>query len=417
MLLEVKGLKVSLGSSDILKDISFRLERGEVVGLLGPNGSGKSTLLRSIFGVLKPSGGVIYFDGRKLAEMEIREIARLLGYLPQEGSETGLKVKEVVMLGRTPHIHGISFKEGDLKAVREALRLVGLSDFEEKKFSELSGGEKQKVLLARVFAQQTDVLLLDEPTAHLDISSQLEIMGLIRKRVRDGCSALIAIHDINLASAYCDRLLLIKKGKIFAAGKPEETITRENIREVYGVDVEVRKIRGNILVLPSRKREAEKGKWIHVICGGGSGSELMRELWLHGYRISAGVLNALDSDWFTASELGDVIDEQPFSEIGDETHAKNMEFIEKADAVILSNLTIGKGNLKNLEAALYAAKLGKLFLIEENTFDERNFAGKHAGKIYGEIKKILPPERILKSSLSVISILPGISGKIEIRSD
>ncbi|MBO8181362.1 MAG: ABC transporter ATP-binding protein [Archaeoglobus sp.] len=405
MLLEVKGLRVSLGSSEILKNVSFKVEKGEVVGLLGPNGSGKSTLLRTIFGVLKPLGGVVYFNGKNLAELERKDVAKLLGYLPQEASDTGLKVKEVVMLGRTPYIHGISFKEGDLTAVREALRLVGLSDFEERRFFELSGGEKQKVMLARVFAQHTDVLLLDEPTAHLDISSQLEIMGLIRSRVREGCSALLAIHDINLASAYCDRLLLIKRGEIFAAGKPEEVITRENIREVYGADVEVRRIGGNILVIPSRKRESEKEKWVHVICGGGSGTELIRELWLHGYKVSAGVLNALDSDWFAASEIGEVIDEQPFSEISDDAFVKNLEFIEKADIVILSNLTVGKGNLRNLEAALYAAKLGKLLVVEEEEFEKRNFAGSEAAEIYNEISSSVPQSKVFKKSHELIKSL------------
>ena len=405
MLLEVKGLRVSLGSSEILKNVSFKVEKGEVVGLLGPNGSGKSTLLRTIFGVLKPLGGVVYFNGKNLAELERKDVAKLLGYLPQEASDTGLKVKEVVMLGRTPYIHGISFKEGDLTAVREALRLVGLSDFEERRFFELSGGEKQKVMLARVFAQHTDVLLLDEPTAHLDISSQLEIMGLIRGRVREGCSAFLAIHDINLASAYCDRLLLIKRGEIFAAGKPEEVITRENIREVYGADVEVRRIGGNILVIPSRKRESEKEKWVHVICGGGSGTELIRELWLHGYKVSAGVLNALDSDWFAASEIGEVVDEQPFSEISDDAFVKNLEFIEKADIVILSNLTVGKGNLRNLEAALYAAKLGKLLVIEEEEFEKRNFAGSEAAEIYNEISSSVPQSKVFKKSHELIKSL------------
>ncbi len=398
MLLEVKGLKVILGSSEILKNVGFRVERGEIVGLLGPNGSGKSTLLRTIYGVLKPMGGVVYLDGKTLSDLSMRDVAKRLGYLPQESFESGLKVEEVVMLGRTPYMRGFSFTERDFKFVKEALNMVGLFGFENRKFSELSGGEKQKVLLARVFAQQTEVLLLDEPTSHLDISSQLEIMSLVRRRVQDGCSALIAIHDINLASAYCDRLLLVRKGEIFAAGRPGDVITRENIREVFGAEVEVRKIGGNILVIPSPKRDADKKKWVHVICGGGTGSEILRELWLHGYKVSAGVLNALDSDWFTASELGDVVDERPFSEISDESFGKNMEFIEKADVVILSNLVVGKGNLRNLEAALYAAELGKLFVVEEEEFENRNFAGERALNIYNEIVSKLPPERKIRSN-------------------
>jgi iron complex transport system ATP-binding protein len=408
LLLEIKGLKVVLGSSEILKNISFGVKRGEVVGLLGPNGSGKSTLLRTIYGVLRPSGGVVYFDGRAIPDFSIKEVAKKLGYLPQESFDTGLKVKEVVMLGRTPYIQGFSFTEEDLKIVRGALNLVGLSNFENRRFSELSGGEKQKVLLARVFAQNTEVLLLDEPTSHLDISSQLEIMSLIRRKVQDGCSALIAIHDINLASAYCDKLLLVKKGEIFAAGKPEETITSGNIREVYGAEVEVRKIGGNILVIPSPRRDADRKKWIHVICGGGTGSEIIRDLWIRGYRVSAGVINALDSDWFTASELGEVVDERPFSEISDESFRKNVNFIERSDATILSNLIVGRGNLRNLEAALHAAKLGKLFVVEEGEFENRNFVGDEAMEIYKSIISLLPESRVLKSCKELAKVLEDL---------
>jgi iron complex transport system ATP-binding protein len=396
LLLEIEGIRVELGSNEILRNVSLTVERGEIVGLLGPNGSGKSTLLRTILGILRPLKGVVYVDGRRIAELSRKEIAEIIGYLPQESTDTGLKVREVVMLGRTPYIHGISWEKEDLTIVNDALEIVGLSRFQERKFSELSGGEKQKVLLARVFAQDASILLLDEPTSHLDISSQLEIMNLIKKKVGEGCSALIAIHDINLASAYCNKLILLKRGKIAAAGRPDEVITRENIREVYGIDVEIRKFGGNPLVIPSPKRELERKTWIHVICGGGTGSEIIRKLWLRGYRISAGVLNALDSDWYTASQFGEVVDEKPFSEITEEAHIKNLEMIERADSVVLSSLVIGRGNLRNLEGALHAAELGKLFVIEDEGFEKRNFAGFEAERLYRKILNLVSDSRILK---------------------
>jgi|Deesub1362A_J573_1020465.scaffolds.fasta_scaffold00106_33 iron complex transport system ATP-binding protein len=403
MLLEVRGLKLVLGSSEVLRNLNFKLERGETVGLLGPNGSGKSTLLRAIFGVLKPVEGVIYVDGKNISELNIREIARKMGYLPQESAESRLTVRDVVLLGRTPYIDSLKIKPVDIKIAEEALEAVGLSGFEDRKFSELSGGEKQKVLLARVFAQKSEILLLDEPTSHLDISSQIEIMSLIKKRIKDYGSAIIAIHDINLASAYCDKLLLIKRGRIVKAGVPEAVITRESIRDVFGADVEVKNFGGRIHIVPAARRSAISNIRVHIICGGGSGNNVIRNLWEKGFMISAGVLNVLDSDWVTVTELkGDVIDEPPFSKISEKSHSENLEMIKKSDFVILTNLSVGEGNLKNLEAALAAAESEKLFILEKDDFDSRNFAGERAKRLYEKILNLTQENRRFNNETELI---------------
>ncbi len=411
MILDIRGLRVRLGSSEILKDVTFRIGEGEMVALLGPNGSGKSTLLRTIFGILSPETGVIYLDGKKISEMPVNEIAREMGYLPQETSEPDLKVIDVVLLGRTPYMEGLKLPDdSDIELARNALKKVGLEGFENRAFTSLSGGEKQKVFLARVFAQDARILLLDEPTSHLDISSQIDIMEIIRESVEDGRSALIAIHDINLSASFCNRIMMIKNGKVIYAGTPEDVITSENIRDVFRAEVDVKKHGGRIFLVPKIARSADKGKRVHVICGGGSGRDLIYLLDEMGYTVSAGVLNTLDSDWEAINEIGgEVVSEAPFSPISRESHEENLRFIDKSDLVVLSSIPVGKGNFPNLRAALESALQGKLVVIESNPFSERNFYGEKAEKIYSQIIKLCE-KRIVKDIKGLRVILNEILG-------
>ena len=385
MKLVVKGVTVTLGSRDVLKDVTFEVGKGEIVALLGPNGSGKSTILKTIFGMLKPLRGVVLLDGKNIGSAE--EAAKRLGYLPQDTPLTNLKVIDVVMLGRTPYLSGLKRpKNEDYRIAMDALKEVGMEGMAERIFSELSGGERQKVMLARVFAQQPEVMLLDEPTAHLDIAAQIEIMEIVRKKVEQGRAAIVAIHDINLASSFATRILMIKDGKVAYAGRAEDVINEESIRNVFGADVVVRRYGRGVYIAP--KLKVPNGlRRVHVICGGGSGGVILHMLREAGYKVSAGVVNILDSDWEVAVELGEVIDEAPFSPIGDYSHSKNIELIERSDAVVLANLSFGRGNLRNLQAAMHAANLNKLIVVNRTPFEERNFAGKDAEELYREILK------------------------------
>ncbi|MCD6493170.1 MAG: ABC transporter ATP-binding protein [Archaeoglobaceae archaeon] len=409
MILEVKNVRVKLGSIEALKDITFKIEKNEIVALLGPNGSGKSTILRTIFGIIKPYVGAVYLDFKNIEKFDFRQIAKRIGYLPQENPETNLRVIDIVMLGRTPHLNG--FKQPskkDLEIALNALKSVGMNGFKNRKFSELSGGERQKVMIARVFAQQPEILLLDEPTAHLDISSQIEVMELVSKKVNEGLAAIIAIHDINLATSFCNRILMVKDGKIVRAGKPEEVISRSTIKEVFNADVDVKKFGGKIYVVPKMKTRNNKNRLIHVICGGGSGTEIIYKLSEKGYRISAGVLNVLDSDWQAVMDVeGILIDEAPFSPISNEAYEKNIKWIEKSDAVILTNLSVGIGNILNLKAALKAAEEKKMFVINKTPFKERNFVGKEADELY---RLILEKSRVFKNEEEVLDELEKIFG-------
>jgi iron complex transport system ATP-binding protein len=406
MLLEVQGISVRLGSAEVLKDVTFRLEKAEMLALLGPNGSGKSTLLKTIFGALKPKIGAVYLDGKRIAEMRIEDVAKIIGYLPQESLVTNLRVIDVVLLGRTPYLNGLKNPSlEDLKIAKKALRSVKLEGFEHRIFSQLSGGEKQKVLLARTLAQEAKILLLDEPTSYLDISSQIDIMRILKDKLSDGCSAIVAMHDINLASSFCDRILMIKDGRVVYAGNPREVITPGSIKEVFGAEVMVKKHAGKLFVIPELPKNARKGKWVHVICGGGSGESIIYMLDAEGYGVSAGVLNALDSDWEAATKVGRVIGEAPFSPVSKEAYEENLRMVEQSDAVVLANVCIGSGNLLNLHTALKAAKLNKLFVINKLPFAERNFCGKEAEEVYRGIIELVPESRILKNEKELLEDL------------
>lgn len=404
MRLEVFGVSVELKSKEVLKDVSLKLEEGEILAVLGPNGSGKSTLLRTIFGILKPKKGVVLFDGKKL---NIEEVSKVAAYLPQGSPETKLKVIEIVLLGRTPHLEGLKRASSkDYEIALNSLKIVGMDDFKDRIFDELSGGEKQKVLLARIFAQEPKMMILDEPTAHLDISAQIEIMQLIKKKVEEkSCSTIISLHDINLASAFADKVMILKSGKVFYAGR-FENLNEKIIKDVYEIDASVKKIGNFVLVLP--KPSTKNNLWIHVICGGGSGVYLLRKL--SEFKVSAGVLNALDTDWEIATSLGyEVISEAPFSEISRENHEKNLKIVEKCDLVILTNLAIGNGNLRNLIAAERAAELKKLLVVHKDDFGSRNFVGDSAEKIYNNIIKM---SKVFRCEEDLLDFLKSLSRKI-----
>ncbi len=242
MRFEVKGIRFSYDSIPILEDVTFTAVSGEIQGVIGPNGSGKTTLLRCLNRTLSPKMGTVLLDGDDIRGLDRREVARRIGVVPQDpGTPFPFTVWEFVLMGRYPHqTHPFIERPRDLRAVEEALRLTDTLGLAKRLVTELSGGERQRVLLARALAQEPEVFLLDEPTAHLDIGHQLEVLELIRRlTVERDLITVLSSHDLNLASRFCDRLLLLSKGRVCALGKPEEVISPEQLRRVYGVKVEV----------------------------------------------------------------------------------------------------------------------------------------------------------------------------------
>ena len=239
---EIKRVSFSYGNGPVLHDVDLSVKPGEMVGLLGPNGSGKTTLIKLASGVLKPGQGEIWLDGSTLGRMRRKMIARSIAVMPQQFHiPFAFKVDEVVMLGRIPFIRTLTGETNvDREVVGHALEVAGVTELEHRRFDELSGGERQKVILAMVLAQQPQVLLLDEPTLHLDIAHQVEILELVRGLNRQqGLTVVAAMHDLNLASLYFDRLVLLKEGRVLADGTPYEVITEDMLRKVFGASVKV----------------------------------------------------------------------------------------------------------------------------------------------------------------------------------
>jgi iron complex transport system ATP-binding protein len=240
-MIELEMQKVTLGYDHrpVMEDITLKVSPGELVGLIGPNGSGKSTIIKALSHIINPQSGRILIDGRNVTDIPRRELARLVGVVPQLPLlPSTFTAFEIVLMGRNPHM-GLFQSEGkrDWEMAREAMTKTGTVELANRYVNELSGGEIQCLLIARVLVQETRAILLDEPTANLDIGRQVEILDLIKKLCKESyLSVLAAVHDLNIAAQYCDRLLLIKDRHIHAEGTPPEVITERNIREVYGAE-------------------------------------------------------------------------------------------------------------------------------------------------------------------------------------
>lgn len=257
--LAIDGVRFGYNGADILNDVQFEAHSGELIGLIGPNGSGKSTLLRLMNGILTPKRGTIMMEGRDLDKMKIDEVARICANVPTEFSEDfNLSVQELVALGRYPFSKGLWWDTSeDEGLVMEAMKKYGVYHLRDRRFSELSSGEGQRVLLAKAMVQCPRVMLVDEPSAHLDLRYKLEVMEHLREMLSGNVTIVIASHDLNLLARYCDKVMILSKGKIVAMGTPEEVITPEMVAEVYGVDVAVIKDGDSIFAIPRRTRREQ----------------------------------------------------------------------------------------------------------------------------------------------------------------
>lgn len=238
MRITTEDIRVGFHTRHILKGISVDSGNKELVGIIGPNGSGKSTLLKCIYRVLKADSGAVYLDGDELYSMNAKSSAKKMAVVAQHNYYNfDFSVREVVLMGRAPHKKALERDNAkDYQIVEEALQRVQMEQFADRSFSTLSGGEQQRVILARALAQQTPALILDEPTNHLDITHQIMLMELVKTL---DVTVISAIHDLNIAAAYCDRIYILKDGVLEACGTPAEVLTTEMIKKIYKVDAEV----------------------------------------------------------------------------------------------------------------------------------------------------------------------------------
>ena len=236
-MIDARGLTVALGGERVLDGVSLSVDAGELVGLVGPNGAGKTTLVRALNGTLAPRSGTVVVDGDRVADLPRRAVARRVATVPQEATFSfEFTVEAAVEMGRTPYVSRFGRTDAaDAEAVRDAMARAGVAEFADRSVTTLSGGERQRVLFARALAQSTPALLLDEPTASLDINHQLRTLRLVREAVEGGKAALAAIHDLNLAARFCDRLVLLAGGRVRAEGEPEAVFGDPELAEAFGV--------------------------------------------------------------------------------------------------------------------------------------------------------------------------------------
>lgn len=246
-LLEAKGLHFSYRSTEVLAGVDLDVMQGRITFIVGPNGSGKTTLLKCLAGILRFRGAV-FVQGVDLGRLSQQERAKLFGYLPQRVDLAPLVVLDAVMLGRKPHM-GWRPGQRDREVVERVIRSLKLEHLASKPLTALSGGELQKVAIARALAQEPRMLLLDEPTSNLDLANQIEVMEIILRLKGEGIASIVTTHDLNLASLYADGVIMVKAGRIFTAGG-REVLNERNIEEVYGIKVEVHQLDGRRVVFP-----------------------------------------------------------------------------------------------------------------------------------------------------------------------
>jgi len=392
----IDGVVCSYGSHLVISGLSLQVERGDFLGIIGPNGSGKTTLLRTIARVLEPSAGRVVFMGKDVYQMSARELARKMAVLGQEHSaEYDFTVHEVVLMGRTPHLGRFQGeRKHDLQIAEHAMRVTNVLHLKDRLITELSGGERQRVMIARALAQEPEVLLLDEPTAYLDVGHQTEILSIIRRLNATSQLTVIGVfHDLNLASEYCDKLVLLDRGRIRALGDPFSVLTAENISAAYGSTAVVSRHpflpKPHVLVLP-RRVERAGGERVHLVAGGGSGSALMERISLRGLSLSVGVINEGDSDWLTARSLGARIISVPAFAPVTVREAEELEAIMiGAKLVAVAEVPFGHGNLLNLRACLRISERGipVVCIGDALKVAERDYTGGSATRLFSELQK------------------------------
>ena len=259
-LLKINNLSAGYFKEDIIRGISLNVNQGDFMGIIGPNGSGKTTLLRLSSRVLHPRRGRIYFNEQDIFCMDLKEFCRKVAFVSQDISTSlAFSVMELVLMGRIPHLKRLQFEtKKDIEIAERALSLTDSLNLKEKMIDELSAGERQRALVARSLAQEPVLLLLDEPTSHLDIGHQIQVMDLLKKlNLKANLTIVIVLHDLNLASAYCNRICLLDNGSIFKEGSPREVLTYENIEAVYKTIVLVNDNpvtgRPNVILVPGEK--------------------------------------------------------------------------------------------------------------------------------------------------------------------
>ncbi|MGP8072710.1 MAG: ABC transporter ATP-binding protein [Thermoplasmata archaeon] len=396
--LRVEAASVRYRDQVAVRSVSLSVPRGEVLALAGPNGSGKSSLLRAIAGLEPLSEGTVHLLGRSLGSLSLRERARVVAWMPQEeAAGDNVPLVDYVRYGRFAHIPPLApERAADVRAVAAALADADVTEFARRGVQELSGGERQRARLARVLAQETPILLLDEATAHLDVGHQLDLLVRIRRIARrDGRAVILALHDLNLAARFADRVAVLSHGQLVAEGAPAAILSPELLARVWGVVAEVRRDAATGLPYlipqlplgpdPVSVRPARRVR-VHVVAGGGTGVPFLRRLVEEGYEVSAGALPLFDSDTEAAEALGvPVAVEIPFAPLGAEARARNRLLLATAKAIVVAPFPVGPSNLANLEDLGEFSARVPIFLVDPPKGTSLEFADGRATEVRAQL--------------------------------
>lgn len=415
-LLFLDGVSAGYGPRPALRAVDLLVEAGEVVGLIGPNGSGKTSAIRVASRTLRPDAGTVLVDGRDPYGMRSREAARLVAVVPQEVAATfAFTALEVVLMGRSPYLSALGGgSPEDYRRAREAMEVAGVHHLGDRSIDELSGGEKQRVLLAQALAQDAPVLLLDEPTTHLDLRHVVAILAAVRTLAREGRAILAVFHDLNLAAGVCDRIVALDGGRVVAEGGPHEVLTPGFIRAVYGVEAEVLPHaatgRPTVLLAGGHRPAVLPGlPRAHVVGGAGRGAPVMRALAERGFEVTTGVLHGTDTDAEVAERLNlERVTVPPFSAVDEVAEADAEALMGRAAVVVVADAPYGPGNVGNLRAAVRVAERGvRVVVLEGGPIRERDFTGGEATELWRTLVQravvARSYEEVLAAALTVVS--------------
>lgn len=341
-MIDLDSVRVTRGAQAVLDGVSLSVEEGRFVGLVGPNGAGKTTLLQTITGVLTPAHGTVTVGGLSVPTASAREISRQVATVPQhETTEFALSVGDIVEMGRTPYASRFSRRDyrEDERHVERALARTETTEFADRRLGDLSGGERQRVMLARALAQDTPVLLLDEPTASLDITHQIRSLSLVADLVAEGKTALAAIHDLDLAARFCDRLVLLVDGSIVTSGSPETVLDSRFLDGAFDTETAVATdpVTGTPAVTAMIEREA-RSRQVHVVASGPVGADVLARLHDAGLTVTAGPVPSGDVTAETARSRGlDLLTCEPFSPLDTEAQHRLSDRIAAADVTVVAD--------------------------------------------------------------------------------
>lgn len=370
-ILHTQELAVGYGRKTVVSQLELEVVRGQVVGILGPNGSGKTTIIRTICGLLKPVSGVAYLDGRNLSKLTAPEIAEKMAVVLTERVDTEyLTVRQLVASGRYPYtglLGGLS--EKDMAKVEEALSLVNAGHLAESYYLELSDGEKQKVLLARALAQETEVLVLDEPTSFLDLKNRTELMAILVKLSRErNITVILSLHEVDLVLKCCDNVLLVKDETVQGWGSPETVLTEQAVRKLYSLE----HLNFNVLTGGSELVNSKPPE-ILVIAGNGTGIPVYRLLTRTGFGFATGILHTNDLDYYVSRSMAvQVVSTPAFQQINTQVYEAAEKVLRASRLVIDTGFPVGSINEANLKLLHLAKVLGKMTIILRDPDDDCN---------------------------------------------